>query len=63
MEDMILKFESILGKADTTGTSTRTIVPKQVVKLLNLDFGDKIVWNIEILGKDEVKICITPKEE
>lgn len=59
---MILKFESRLGKADMSGTSTRTIVPKKVVEILDLTFGDKIVWNVEILGKDDVRICVTPKE-
>jgi len=57
-----MKFESRLGKADMTGTSTRTIVPKRVIEILDLEFGDKIVWNVEFLGKDEFKICVTPKK-
>ena len=59
---MILKFESKVSKAGSQGDSTKTTVPKPVVELLKLKFGDKIVWNVEILGKDNFQICVTPKE-
>lgn len=59
---MILKFESKVSKSGGSGDSTKTTVPKPVVELLKLKFGDKIVWNVEILGKDNFQICVTPKE-
>lgn len=60
---MILKFESKVSKAGSHGDSTKTTVPKPIVELLKVKFGDKIVWNVEILGKDEFRICVTPKKE
>lgn len=60
---MLMKYESKLGKSDTKGKSTRTIVPKEVMQFLNLEWGDKLVWTVNIEGKDEVTVCISPKKD
>lgn len=57
-----MKFESKVGKASGVGESTRTTVPKKIVELFNLEWGDKIVWTVETIDKGEVKVCISPKE-
>ena len=59
---MILKFETKLGKAGSHGDSMKTTVPKKIMELLELEVGTKIVWTVETLGKEEIKVCISPKE-
>lgn len=59
---MMLDYESKIGKADTKGKSARVIIPKEIMKILNLDFGDKIRWNVNITEKD-VTITVEPLKE
>jgi len=61
---MSLKFESKLSRASTkSNVSTKTTVPKPIMDLFNLEWGDKIVWIVEKIGDDEVKVCVVPKKE
>lgn len=57
-----MKFKTKVGKASGVGESTRTTVPKKIVELFNLKWGDDIVWTVETIDKDEIKVCISPKE-
>lgn len=61
---MSLKFESKLSPASVkTNVSTKTTVPKHIMELFDLEWGDKIVWIVEKMGDDEVKVCVVPKKE
>jgi hypothetical protein len=62
VENMILKYKSKIGKADTRRISSRTIIPIEVIKILNLDFGDEIIWTVDIEGKGAT-VMVTKKEE
>ncbi|MDO9157826.1 MAG: hypothetical protein Q7U45_00100 [Burkholderiaceae bacterium] len=57
-----MKFKTKVGKASGVGESTRTTVPKKIVELFKLKWGDDIVWTVETIDKDEIKVCISPKE-
>lgn len=59
---MILKFETKLSRAGSHGDSTKTTVPKKIMELLDLKIGNKVVWTVETISKDEIVVCITPKE-
>lgn len=59
---MMLKFESKIGKSDAKGRSSRTIIPKEVMQLLELEWGDKLVWNVNI-GEKGVTVSVSPKKE
>lgn len=56
-----LIFESTLGKAKSTGMSLRTTVPSTIIKLLELNEGDKLTWECNI-ENDEVHIKVSPKK-
>lgn len=56
---MMLSYESTIGRADVKGKSTRVIIPREIVKILDLEWGDKIVWNANITEKD-VTITVEP---
>lgn len=59
---MMLEYESKIGKADTKGKSARVIIPKEIYKMLNLDFGDKVVWKVDI-SNDKVTVTFEPKKK
>lgn len=59
---MILKYESTLGKSDTKGKSSRTIVPKAITDLLEAKWGDKLVWSVEIIDNKPV-VTVSKKED
>jgi bifunctional DNA-binding transcriptional regulator/antitoxin component of YhaV-PrlF toxin-antitoxin module len=54
---MILKYESTVGKADVKGKSSRVIIPREIVKMLGLEWGDKLIWNADI-GDKGVNITV-----
>jgi len=56
---MMLRYESTIGKADVKGKSTRVIIPMEIVKMLDLKWGDKICWNADISDKG-VTVTVTP---
>ena len=59
---MILKYESTVGKADVKGKSSRVIIPREIVKMLGLKWGDKLIWNADI-GDKGVTITVTAAKE
>jgi len=56
---MMLKYESTIGKADVKGKSSRVIIPIEIIKMLDLEWGDKLVWNADISDKG-VTVTVTP---
>lgn len=58
---MILKYESKIGKAGGSGPSSKTTIPKPLMKLLGLEIGDKLEWVVEI-DNNETHISIIPKK-
>jgi antitoxin component of MazEF toxin-antitoxin module len=59
---MLLEYESTIGKADVKGKSTRVIIPREIIKMLNLEWGDKVVWKVDI-SNDEVTVIFEPKKK
>lgn len=59
---MIFEYKSKIGKADSKGVSARTIIPAPIVKIMDLNFGDNIVWTANVTDKGAT-ITITKKEE
>lgn len=54
---MILKYKSKIGKADTKGRSSRIIIPRGIIDLLEAKWGDELVWTADI-SKEGVKITV-----
>jgi antitoxin component of MazEF toxin-antitoxin module len=59
---MMLTYESTIGKADVKGKSTRVIIPREIIKMLDLEWGDKVVWKANIRD-DEVTVIFEPKKK
>jgi len=59
---MIFKYKSKIGKGDTKGVSSRTIIPKGIIKILGVEFGDEIMWTADVSDKG-VKITVEPAKE
>jgi len=59
---MMQTYESTIGKADTKGKSSRTIIPREVIRWLNLEWGDKLLWDVDIQG-EKVTVTVSKKEE
>ena len=55
---MMLKFESKISKSDPKSRSSRTIIPKEVMNLLDAKWGDTLEWNVKIGKEEGIKICI-----
>jgi len=58
---MKLIYETKIGQADTKGKSSRTIIPMEIIKMLKLKWGDKLVWTADIEGEG-VTITVSKKE-
>lgn len=55
---MMLKFESKISKSDPKSRSSRTIIPKEVMNLLDAKWGDTLEWNVKIDKEEGIRICI-----
>lgn len=58
---MKLIYETKIGQADTKGKSSRTIVPIEIMKMLKLNWGDKLVWTADVEGEG-VTITVGKKQ-
>ncbi|MCE7699652.1 MAG: hypothetical protein K8E24_012865 [Methanobacterium paludis] len=59
----MLKFESKVSKSDPKSRSSRTIIPKEVINLLDVKWGDTIEWNVKIEKDSGITVCVSPKKE
>lgn len=53
---MIFEYKSKVGKGDTRGVSSRVIIPKGIMKILDAQPGDHLTWKADIIDN---KIVIT----
>jgi len=58
---MKMKYETKIGQADTKGKSSRTIIPIEIIKMLKLEWGDKLVWTADIEGEG-VTVTVEKKD-
>ena len=58
----MIEYKSTIGKADMKGKSSRVIIPIEVMKMLKLEWGDKLVWNVDIRDKGAT-ITVTPEKK
>ena len=56
----MIEYNSKISKANTKGSSLKVTIPQGVVKLLNLDVGDNIIWEVS-LEDSSAKVCIKKK--
>jgi hypothetical protein len=56
---MIFEYKSKIGKGDKKGVSSRTIIPKGIIKILGVDFGDDIIWKADVSDKG-VTVTVKP---
>lgn len=59
---MKLIYETKIGQADTKSKSSRTIIPREIIKMLKLQWGDKLQWIADIEDKG-VTITVSKKED
>ena len=57
---MKMKYET---KAGSVGGSITTVIPSPLVNLLNIEKGNKIVWDIDVSDKGTVVTFSVKKED
>jgi len=59
---MKLIYETKIGPADTKSKSSRTIIPMEIIRMLKLNWGDKLRWVADIENKG-VTITVSKKDD
>ena len=59
---IMFKFLTKVNKANNNAKTIRTTIPKEIVNSLELEPGDDLVWNVEVVN-EELKIFVSKKEE
>ena len=59
----MFKYGTKINSANSTSKSMRTSVPKEIAKLLELEIGDTMEWNVEVINPNEYKIFVTKKAD
>jgi len=59
----MFRYNTKINSANANSRTKRTSVPKEIVELLNLEDGDKIDWNVEVIKGEGFKIVVTKHED
>lgn len=59
----MFKYNSKINVANPKSNSLRAGIPKEIVKLLEVEAGDTMEWIVEAISKDEFIIKVAKKEE
>lgn len=54
-----MTFETKIGRAKSTGDSLKTTIPMTLIKMMGLEYGDKLRWDCEIKD-DKLLVNIEP---
>ena len=57
------KYNTKVNSANLNSKTLRASIPKEIVKLLELQAGDSIEWNVDIINNKEFQIIINKKEK
>ena len=59
---IMFKYSSKVNVANPKSNSLRAGIPKEIVKVLGIDAGDIIEWNVDVVNNDEFRIIVKKKE-
>lgn len=57
----MFKYNTKVNPANPNSKSLRTTVPKEIVELLEIQQGDTIQWNVEVVDQSGYNIIVTKK--
>ena len=60
---IMFKYNTKATNAHPNSKSLRSTIPKEIVALLDLEHGDTVQWQVDIVNNDEFKIIVTKKKE
>ena len=58
----MLKAVTKVHKANSKSVTLKSSIPKEIANILELETGDFITWNVEIVSPEELKIVVTKKD-
>lgn len=58
----MFKYNTKVNSANPNSNSLRTTIPKAVTKLLDIDVGDLVEWEIDVINNDEFVVRVKKKE-
>ena len=59
----MFKYNTKVNSANLNSKTLRASIPKEIVKLLELQAGDSIEWNVSKINNKEFQIIINKKEK
>ena len=59
---IMFKYSSKVNVANLKSNSLRAGIPKEIVKVLDIDAGDIIEWNVDVINNNEFRIIVKKKE-
>ena len=59
----MFRYNTKINSANANSRTKRTSIPKGIVELLDLEDGDKIDWNVEVIDSKSFKIVVTKHED
>lgn len=59
----MFKYNTKVNHANPNSKTLRTTIPKEISKLLNIEPGDSIEWNVDVVTNEEFKIVVTKKKK
>ena len=59
----MFKYNTKVNNANPNSNSLRTTIPKAVVKLFDLEVGDIVEWNIDVINNEEFVVSVKKKKD
>ena len=59
----MFRYNTKVNPANPNSKSLRTTVPKEIVEILDLEQGDTVQWQVDVINNSEFNIIVTKKKE
>ena len=60
---IMFRYNTKVNPANPNSKSLRTTVPKEIVEILDLEQGDTVQWQVDVINNSEFNIIVTKKKE
>jgi antitoxin component of MazEF toxin-antitoxin module len=60
---IMFKYNTKATNEHPNSKSLRATIPKEIVEILDLEHGDTVQWQVDVISNNEFKIIVTKKKD
>lgn len=59
----MFKYNTKVHKANSKSITLKSSIPKEIANILELEHGDDLTWNVEVINPEEFRVVVTKKKQ